>query len=229
MGNIKKQRKKYNLPFKKWDKTRADAEDGLVSEFGLANKKEVWKANMSVSRFRTSARTLFTKSGAVAERMKKDLTDKAHKLGLLTVESATLDDLLGITAKDILGRRLQTIVVKKGLANTSRQARQFIVHGHVLVGGRVVTVPSYMVAKSEEASVDLRPKSALSNPSHPARMTPQKKEDARLLEEIRKKKAAEAAATAKAIVVPAEAKAPEVPGEAEAPDPVIAAKDDEEA
>lgn len=190
MGNIKKQRKKYNPPFKKWDKVRADGEDLLVSEFGLKNKKEVWKTNATISKFRNSARTLFTKSGPVAERTKGELIAKAKKLGLLTVESPTLDDLLGLTTKNILERRLQTVVLRKGFANTPNQARQFIGHGHIMIGERVVTVPGYMVTKSEEDSITILPRSALSKADHPARMTPQKKEDARLLEELRKKKAA---------------------------------------
>jgi small subunit ribosomal protein S4 len=193
LGNIKKQRKTYNLPFKKWDKTRADDEDTLVHEFGLANKKEVWKANAKVSKFRTIAKTLFSKSGPIAEKTKKDLIDKAHRLGLLSVENATLDDLLGLTTKNILERRLQTMVLRKGFANTPLQARQFIAHGHILIGERVVTVPGYLVKKEEEALMAILPRSAIADSNHPARMTPQKKEEARLLEELRKKKAAETA------------------------------------
>lgn len=192
MGNIKKQRKKYRIPFKKWDKIRADEEDAIVSEFGLKSKTEVWKANAKVSKFRTAARTLFTKTGPVAERTKKDLTEKAKKQGLVSVESATLDDLLGINAKNILERRLETIILKKGFANTPKQARQFISHGHVMIGERVVTVPGYHVSRDEESLVTLVPRSPLSKPDHPARMTPQKKEEARLLEKLKGEKKKEA-------------------------------------
>jgi small subunit ribosomal protein S4 len=223
LGNIKKQRKKFDSPFKKWDKTRADAEDTLVFEFGLGNKREVWKANRVIARMRNTARTLFTKSGPVAERTKKDVLARAQKLGLLAVENATLDDLLGLTTKDLFGRRLQTVIVRKGLANTMTQARQFITHGHVVIGERVVTVPGYLVTKSEEGSIELHPKSALASPSHPARMTPQKKEDARLLDELRKKKEKEKAT--------AEATPEAAPTAEEAPDAEIVEalpKEDEE-
>lgn len=191
MGNIKKQRKKYNIPFKKWDKTRADEEDLIAGEFGLKNKTEVWKANAKVSKFRNVARTLFTQTGTVAERTKADVVTKAKRLGLVSTESATLDDLLGINARNVLDRRLQTVILKKGFAGSQKQARQFIAHGHIMIGDRVVTVPGYIVPKEEEALVTIVPKSPLSKEDHPARQTPQKKEEARLLAKLKADKAAE--------------------------------------
>mgnify|MGYP001773173473 CR=1 FL=1 len=79
--------------------------------------------------------------------------NKLYKLGLLN-EGATLDDVLGLTVKDILNRRLQTIVYKKGLANTPKQARQFIVHGHVKINGRKIIYPSYLVNRDEEDKIE---------------------------------------------------------------------------
>jgi ribosomal protein S4 len=92
-------------------------------------------------------------------------------------------------------------VLKRGLANTPHQARQFISHGHIVVGDRVVTVPGYIVKKDEEATVGILPRSAFSDPNHPARMTPQKKEETRLLEELRKKKETAASAAEPAPVI----------------------------
>ena len=80
--------------------------------------------------------------------------DKLYRLGLLD-KDATLDDVLSLTVQDILERRLQTVVWRKGLARTIKQARQFIVHGHVYVNGRRVTVPSYWVKRGEERHVTL--------------------------------------------------------------------------
>ncbi|MDL5502111.1 MAG: S4 domain-containing protein, partial [Candidatus Methanoperedens sp.] len=56
-----------------------------------------------------------------------------------------------------------------GLANTPKQARQFIVHGHISVSGRKITVPGYLVPASEELSLGYYTGSGLSNESHPSR------------------------------------------------------------
>jgi len=64
-----------------------------------------------------------------------------------------LDDILALTVRDFLERRLQTIVLKRGLARTATQARQLIVHGFISVNGRRVNIPSYLVTSSEEPSV----------------------------------------------------------------------------
>jgi len=90
------------------------------------------------------------------------------RYGLLK-DDAGLDDILSLEVNDFLERRLQTQVYKQGLANTIKQARQFIVHGHISVGGRKVTIPSYMVSKEEEMMLDYYTASPLSEESHPER------------------------------------------------------------
>lgn len=76
-------------------------------------------------------------------------------------EGASLDDVLGLTIENLLERRLQSIVSRKGLANTLHQARQMITHGHVTVGDRVITVPSYVVSRVEEETTHIREESPL--------------------------------------------------------------------
>ncbi len=44
-----------------------------------------------------------------------------------------------------LERRLDNVVYRLGLASTRAQARQFVTHRHVLVNGRLVTIPSFLV------------------------------------------------------------------------------------
>lgn len=46
----------------------------------------------------------------------------------------------------ILESRLDNVVYRSGLANTRRQARQLVVHGHFLVNGKKVNIPSYRVS-----------------------------------------------------------------------------------
>ncbi|MEA1999633.1 MAG: 30S ribosomal protein S4, partial [Euryarchaeota archaeon] len=52
-----------------------------------------------------------------------------------------------------LERRLQTRVYKKELANSIKHARQLIVHGHIAVDGRRVTIPSYIIREDEEGKI----------------------------------------------------------------------------
>ena len=52
---------------------------------------------------------------------------------------------------------MDNIVYRLGLANTRRQARQFVSHGHVRVNGKNVNIPSYRVEPGDE--IDVRPKS----------------------------------------------------------------------
>jgi small subunit ribosomal protein S4 len=56
------------------------------------------------------------------------------------MQGKTGDNLL-----QILESRLDNVVYRAGLARTRRQARQFVVHGHFLVNGQKVNIPSYRV------------------------------------------------------------------------------------
>ncbi|MEM4076809.1 MAG: 30S ribosomal protein S4, partial [Metallosphaera sp.] len=95
----------------------------------------------------------------------KQLLSKLYKIGLLKSEQSSIDDVLGLEEENLLERRLQTIVHRKGLARTIYQARQLIVHGHIAVGGRKVTSPGYIVKRDEEDSIDFYPISPFkSNP-----------------------------------------------------------------
>jgi small subunit ribosomal protein S4 len=68
----------------------------------------------------------------------------------------------GVTGENLLKlleRRLDSVVFRLGFAASRREARQMVAHGHIQVGGRKVTVPSYLVRVGEE--VALRPASRL--------------------------------------------------------------------
>ncbi len=47
------------------------------------------------------------------------------------------------------------MVFKKGMALSPLHSRQLIVHGHVSVGGRIITVPGYEVGGPEEGNITL--------------------------------------------------------------------------
>ena len=94
---------------------------------------------------------------------------KIRSLGLIG-ENATIDDVLGLEVRSILDRRLQTIVYKKGLARSIKQARQFITHGHIMVNGKVITSPGYLVKIDEEQFIEFKPTSPLARIDHPERI-----------------------------------------------------------
>ncbi len=148
MGHPKKQRKKYDKPFRPWDKARLDSEKRLLKEYGLRRKHELWRAEAILRNFRRRARDLL---GSPNEKMEKELMNKLQKLG---IKCTTLDEVLGIDINDILSRRLQTVVHKKGMANSIWHARQIIVHGHIAIQGRKIKYPSYLVPVSEESAIN---------------------------------------------------------------------------
>ncbi|MBU5536976.1 MAG: 30S ribosomal protein S4 [Candidatus Aenigmatarchaeota archaeon] len=149
---MKRQRKKYETPYRPWDKERIETEKKLLKDFGLKRKREIWRAEGLLRKYRRLARELISKQDKEKEKI---LIGKLSKLGILTKE-ATLDDVLGLTVEDFLNRRLQTILFKQNLANTPKQARQFITHGHVFIGDRKITYPSYLVPVEEENKITVK-------------------------------------------------------------------------
>ena len=149
MGHPKKQRRKYDTPFRPWDKSRLDGEKRLLKEYGLRRKHELWRSEAILRNFRRRARDLL---GSPDEKVEKVLMDKLQKLG---IKCTTLDEVLGISINDILSRRLQTIVHKKGVAHSIWHARQVIVHGHITINGRKIKYPSYLVPVTEEPVITI--------------------------------------------------------------------------
>lgn len=145
-------RNKFRKPKRRWDKKAIEEDRKIMKEFGLRRKKELWAAKEMLRKFRQRARELI----AVKDKEKeKALLHKLVKLGLLK-EGQGLDDVLALTVRDLLERRLQTIVYRKGLANTPKQARQIVVHGHITIAERRTNIPSYMVAVDEEGLIKRR-------------------------------------------------------------------------
>ncbi len=146
---MKRQRKKYQTPTRPWDKERIEAEKLLLKNFGLKAKREIWKTQAMLRKYRRLARELVAKFD---ESKQKVLMERLTKFGIVPKDS-TLDSILGLTIEDFLNRRLQTVLHKKGLANTPKQARQFITHGQVMIENRKVSYPSYMVPVDEEEKI----------------------------------------------------------------------------
>jgi len=145
---MKKQNKKYSRPRKPFDKARIDEENVLKEEYGLKNKKEIWKAEAAIGRIRNLAKRLITKS----EEEKNSFVKRLQKKGF-NVNS--IADALALKKEDWLKRRLQTIVFSKKLTNTPKQARQFVSHKHVSIGEQTINIPSYQVSLEQEPLVRL--------------------------------------------------------------------------
>lgn len=170
MGDPKKQRKKYDTPRFPWRTDILQEELRLLGQYGLRNKHELWRHETTLSRFRSTARSLVGRSTEERQKMEAELVARLKKLGVLE-ETAVLDDVLDLTKEDILERRLQTIVFRKGLSKTIHQARQLITHGHVAVGKKRVRVPSYLVTKEEEKEIAYSSRSPIANNMHPLRQS----------------------------------------------------------
>ena len=170
MGDPKKQKKKYETPRFPWRTDILQEELKLLGQYGLRNKRELWRHKTTLSKFRGIARSLIGKPPEERRKMEEELLSRLKKLGIIH-ETAVLDDVLDLTVEDILERRLQTIVFRKGLAKSVHQARQLITHGHIAIGKQRVTVPSYLVTREEEEQIAYTPDSPLANPSHPIRQT----------------------------------------------------------
>jgi small subunit ribosomal protein S4 len=168
MGDPKKQRKKFETPRFPWRTDVLETELKLLGQYGLRNKREIWRHKTLLSKYGGIARSLLGMSVEERRKPEKQLLDKLHRLGILP-ETSVLDDVLVLSLEDILERRLQTLVFQKGLAKSIHQARQLITHGHVAIAGRRVSSPSYLVLREEEAKITYAPTSPLSTPSQPPR------------------------------------------------------------
>ena len=157
MGDPKKPRKKWEGPSHPWRKEVLEQELVLMGQYGLRNKRELWIAKTVLRRLRAKARRLLALPEEEREARSKPLIRKLYRMGLLPSEDATLDDILGLTVNDILERRLQTIVYRKGLASSIYHARQLIVHGHIAIAGRRVRSPGHLVSREEEDQIRYYP------------------------------------------------------------------------
>ncbi len=190
MGDPKKIRRKYETPSHPWIKSRIEEEKLLAKEFGTKTKKEIWKAETILKKFKSQAKNLIALNGKQAEIETKHLFRRVKELGLISGE-ASFDAILGLKIETVLSRRLQSVLFKKGLARTQNQARQFIVHGHVMVDNKKITSPSYLVSIKEESAVEFAVNSPMYNLDHPERASPERLAELNAAKEAAIKAAAE--------------------------------------
>lgn len=154
-----------------WQKARIEQEKTLSREYGLKNKKEIHKHNTFLEKLIVHYKQLNYQTTEQATKEQQQIFEKAKRYGLLSPEKQ-LSAILNLKVVDVLERRLQTIVFRKKLARSMKQARQFITHQHIAVNGRVIDAPSYMVSVDEENALSFVGRSTLADEAHPERSTP---------------------------------------------------------
>ncbi len=182
MGDPRKPRKAFETPRHPWRKEQLEAELHLLGEYGLRDKHELRRHETKLSGIRGIARSLLGATEEQKSQIESQYLKHLARLGILP-ESASVDNILDLSVKDLMERRLQTIVYRSGLAKSIHQARQFVSHGHISVANDIVSVPSYIVKRDEESRIAFHQRSPLASAEHPARAAAGGKRLARVIEE----------------------------------------------
>lgn len=148
---MKRKHKLYSRPKRPFEKVRIEEEGRIKKEFGLKNKTEIWKAEAKIKLIREKAKKLI----AAKPEEQKAFFERLKKIGL---NVNTIADVLTLDKRDYLQRRLQTIIFRRKLAQTPKGARQLITHKKILIAGRAVDSPSYIVPVDIEDKIELRVK-----------------------------------------------------------------------
>jgi len=160
MGDPKYPRRAWRKPKRPLNYELKMEELKILGTFGLRSKRELWKAHTELSRVRHQARSLLALRQEEREQKEPILMKSLVRIGLVS-GAASLDDVLNLQIDDLLSRRLQSIVSKKFGFKTPYQARQAIIHGHVMIGDRKIDIPSYMVTLEEENNIHFSPESKI--------------------------------------------------------------------
>jgi len=160
MGDPKLPRRVWRKPKRPLNYELKMEELKTLGTFGLRTKRELWKTNTELSRIRHQARSLLALRQEVREEKEPILMKSLARIGLVSSD-ATLDDVLNLNVDNLLSRRLQTIVSKKFEFKTPYQARQAVIHGHIMIGERKIDIPSYTVTVGEEDGIHFAPESKI--------------------------------------------------------------------
>lgn len=128
----------------------------LAGEYGLKNKREIYRIGFQLSKIRRAARDLLTRDEKDPKRLFEGnaLIRRLVRVGVLSEDKLKLDYVLALRIEDFLERRLQTQVFKLGLARSIHHARVLITQRHIAVGKQIVNIPSFMVRLDSQKHID---------------------------------------------------------------------------
>merc|ERR1712100_893345 len=150
LRNFSKTSKPPRRPF---EKERLDAELKLIGQYGLKNKREIWRVRLALAKIRATARTLLTKDDKDPVRIFEGqaLLRRMIRYGILDEDKQRLDYVLSLKIEQFMER---------GLAKSIHHARVLIRQRHIRVGRQIVNVPSFMVRVESQPHIEF----ALSSP-----------------------------------------------------------------
>jgi len=139
-----------------------DSEMTVIGEFGLKNKRELWRVQLTLAKVRSTARKLLTLQPDDPRRIFEGaaLLRRLTRLGIIDKDTQKLENCLTIKVQDFLKRRLQTLVKDIGVESVHR-ARVLIYQRHIRVGHQVVTSPSFLVREKSQRFINFREGSSL--------------------------------------------------------------------
>ena len=169
MGDPRRIKKKFSGPRHPWKSDKLEEERKLLDDYSLKTKTELWKVSSTLKNYAGQAKRLIAAKGVQSDVEKAQLFQRLQRLGLVG-ENPQLDNVLDLKVTSLLDRRLQTLVFKRGFARTMKQSRQFITHRHILVAGKQIVTPSYIVPVKDESLISFVSTSTIANPEHPERV-----------------------------------------------------------
>ena len=155
----------YKTPKRPFDRTRFDSELKLAGQFGLRCKREIQRVHYTLGHMRRIAKVMLMKDANDQKRQLEGgaLLRRLHNLGILPPEQNKLEFVLALKLENLLERRLQTVVYRKGFARSIHHARVLIRGKMIKVGKQVVDSPSFMVRVESEPHVQMAENTPLTN------------------------------------------------------------------
>ncbi|XP_012293581.2 small ribosomal subunit protein uS4-like [Aotus nancymaae] len=148
--------KTYVTPWRLFEKSHLDQELKLISEYGLWNKREVWRVRFTLAKIRKAAQELLTLDEKDPRRLLEGnaLLRRLVLIGVLDEGKMKLHYILDLKIEDFLERRLQTQVFKLGLAKSIHHTRLLLRQCHIRVRKEVVNIPSFIVRLDSQKHMD---------------------------------------------------------------------------